>query len=178
MTSEDREVVNKGRRWLMAYLEREDRSSENRLSKDNKAAIFRVIADIYRERMQENTDFFGEVKSFVSDARSTEEKNDLLEYLTHDYVSGVTFSGGDPLFINNRDGVLELCKEIKNLIPNTNIWIYTGFTIETIEKIFPEILEYVDVLVDGPFVQALADVQYHWAGSTNQRVIKLGGRHN
>ena len=109
---------------------------------------------------------------------TTEEKNDLLKYLTHDYVSGVTFSGGDPLFINNRDGVLELCKEIKNLIPNTNIWIYTGFTIETIEKIFPEILEYVDVLVDGPFVQALADVQYHWAGSTNQRVIKLGGRHN
>lgn len=109
---------------------------------------------------------------------TTEEKNDLLKYLTHDYVSGVTFSGGDPLFINNRDGVLELCKEIKNLIPNTNIWIYTGFTIETIEKIFPEILEYVDVLVDGPFVQSLADVQYHWAGSTNQRVIKLGGRHN
>ena len=107
---------------------------------------------------------------------TTEEKEFLLNYLSNDYVAGVTFSGGDPLFNQNRDGVLELCKEFKEKYPNKSIWVYTGFTLEYLEREFPEILKYVDVLVDGPFVQSLADVKYHWAGSTNQRVIKLGGR--
>ena len=107
---------------------------------------------------------------------TTEEKEFLLNYLSNDYVAGVTFSGGDPLFNQNRDGVLELCKELKEKYPNKSIWVYTGFTLEYLEREFPEILKYVDVLVDGPFVQSLADIKYHWAGSTNQRVIKLGGR--
>jgi anaerobic ribonucleoside-triphosphate reductase activating protein len=107
---------------------------------------------------------------------TTEEKEFLLNYLSNSYVAGVTFSGGDPLFSQNRDGVLELCKKIKETHPSKNIWVYTGFTLEYLEREFPEILKYVDVLVDGPFVQSLADIKYHWAGSTNQRVIKLGGR--
>ena len=54
---------------------------------------------------------------------------------------------------------------------NKTVWIYTGYLWEQVKDL--PVMQYVDVLVDGPFVQDLADVKYHWAGSTNQRVIDV-----
>lgn len=97
-------------------------------------------------------------------------KQELFEALDKDYISGITFSGGDPLHPNNRAAVLQLIQEIRNTYGNNKtIWLYTGYTYETIASL----VDNCDVVVDGPFIVDLADTQYHWAGSTNQRVIDV-----
>lgn len=98
-------------------------------------------------------------------------KNEIFEELQKDYVSGITFSGGDPLMPYHLDEITEFCKEIKEKFPNKTIWVYTGYTWKTVES-FP-IISYIDVLVDGPFVQEMADANLHWRGSANQMVIDV-----
>ena len=96
--------------------------------------------------------------------------NELIGYLKKDYISGITFSGGDPLHPNNRIMVLAMSRMIKTYLGKT-VWLYTGYKWERVRYLRG--IEYVDVIVDGPFVEELADVNYHWAGSTNQRVIDV-----
>lgn len=91
--------------------------------------------------------------------------------LRKDYIDGITFSGGDPLHPRNRQAVLGMAHTIKYLHPAKTVWLYTGYDWDDICKL-PGI-ENVDVLVDGKFVQELADINYPWAGSTNQRVIDV-----
>ena len=102
-------------------------------------------------------------------------EENLFNELQKDYIDGITFSGGDPLNVNNVKEVYGLCKKIKTTFSQKNIWCYTGFTFEEClqdeDKI--KILNYIDILVDGKFIQDLADVNYKWAGSTNQRVIDV-----
>ena len=98
-------------------------------------------------------------------------KAELFTELGKDYISGITFSGGDPLFYSNRADVLELAKEIRGKFPDKTIWLYTGFVWETIEQL--EIMKYIDVLVDGEFIAALKDTKLYWRGSSNQRVIDV-----
>lgn len=105
-------------------------------------------------------------------------KDEIFEQLDKDYISGITFSGGDPLNENNKAEVFTLIHQIRNKYNNTkSIWIYTGYTWEEIlEEAFPiltAILDETDVIVDGMFEKDLADVNYHWAGSINQRVIDV-----
>ena len=105
-------------------------------------------------------------------------ENELLEKLEPDYISGLTLSGGDPLFYRSRSDLLYLLQRLKTIMaPEKNIWMYTGYTWEELmEDTDPdilEILEYIDVLVDGRFVEELKDNNYPWAGSTNQRVINV-----
>lgn len=100
----------------------------------------------------------------------TDALEEIHEQLSQDYISGITLSGGDPLHPDNRRTIEHLCKWVKTEFPNKTIWLYTGYLLEQVNDL-PG-LEYVDVLVDGPFVQELADVNYKWAGSTNQRVWK------
>lgn len=100
-----------------------------------------------------------------------EAVNELYTKLYPDYISGLTFSGGDPLHFANRDVVLRLSKVLKYLMPNKTIWLYTGYLWEDIKDL-PGI-EYIDVIVDGRFVEELKDIRYPWAGSTNQRVIDV-----
>ena len=95
-------------------------------------------------------------------------KSEIFEQLRKDYISGLTLSGGDPLFPGNRSSILQLCMEVKDLFPDKTIWCYTGYSFEQVKHF--GIMTYIDVLVDGPFIQELADVQYHWAGSLNQKV--------
>ena len=102
------------------------------------------------------------------DAAAREE---LFEVLAKDYISGVTFSGGDPLYFANRNDVTELAKEIRERFPEKTIWLYTGFSYEAVQDL--EIMDYVDVVVDGEFVEALKDTQLYWRGSSNQRVIDV-----
>ncbi|MGO5028222.1 anaerobic ribonucleoside-triphosphate reductase activating protein [Candidatus Agathobaculum pullicola] len=104
---------------------------------------------------------------FDSDA-----EDELFAELGKDYVSGVTLSGGDPLFPANRADVGVLCARIRQRFPGKTIWLYTGYLWEEIQDL--PLLENVDVVVDGRFVQAQADSQLHWRGSANQRVIDVG----
>ena len=96
---------------------------------------------------------------------------ELINKLGRPYISGLTLSGGDPMYPSNRDMVLKICHTVKSLYPQKNIWMYTGYLFEDIQD--SPILKYIDVLVDGPYVDALNDPKCHWAGSTNQRVINI-----
>lgn len=96
-------------------------------------------------------------------------KKEVFSELAKDYVSGITLSGGDPLFYSNRPDILKLAREIKETFPEKTIWMYTGFDWETIAEL--EVMEYIDVVVDGEFIAAQKDNQLHWRGSANQRVI-------
>ena len=98
-------------------------------------------------------------------------KAELFENLTPSYVSGMTFSGGDPLFPGNRDEVTVLAKEIREKFPNKTIWMYTGYDFEQVRDL--EVMQYIDVLVDGEFKIDLKDNNAKWRGSTNQRVIDI-----
>lgn len=98
-------------------------------------------------------------------------KQEIFTELEKDYVSGITFSGGDPLHINNMHEVTELAEEIKKKYPNKTIWLYTGSTWEEIAHM--QVVQYVDVLVDGEFEIDKKDTKLHWKGSANQRVINV-----
>lgn len=93
---------------------------------------------------------------------------EIFEQLEKDYISGITFSGGDPLHPANRKSICFLAQWIKSQFPDKIIWCYTGYLFEQVKDL--PVMDYIDVLVDGPFVQELEDVNYHWCGSTNQRV--------
>lgn len=87
-----------------------------------------------------------------------------------DLIDGITLSGGDP--ICQYFSVLELCKELKK--EDINIWMYTGDTIEhIINSGKEEILKHIDVLVDGLFIDTLADENLKFKGSSNQRILYL-----
>lgn len=98
-------------------------------------------------------------------------KNEIFDQLSKPYISGITFSGGDPLHAANRLDVRGLMEEIKEQFPEKTIWLYTG---DSWEQIFHySLMEYVDVLVDGEFMLDLLDVKLLWKGSKNQRVIDV-----
>lgn len=100
------------------------------------------------------------------------EKQEIFTELSKDYISGITFSGGDPLFVNNRKEVIRFISEIKEKFPNKNIWLYTGFTLEDILEWNLDISG-IDVLIDGKFIKDLYSPNLHWIGSSNQRIIDV-----
>lgn len=104
---------------------------------------------------------------------NTQAKNEIFEALGQSHISGVTISGGDPLHRMNRWDVYNLIKEIKQAFPSKTVWVYTGYAWEKITESIQYVIQYADVLVDGRFKEELADVNYPWAGSTNQRVIDI-----
>lgn len=106
---------------------------------------------------------------------SVREVYEIAKELEKDYVSGLTFSGGDPLHPKNRKMILVLAKFYKNAFRHKTIWLYTGYTWEEImgDEIMAEVMKYIDVVVDGRFDVSLKDTNYKWAGSTNQRVIDV-----
>lgn len=116
-------------------------------------------------------------------------KNEIFNELSKDYISGITLTGGDPLHQKNLESVLDLVNEIRLSYPEKTIWLYSGYTWEQIMypvvtndfnperdkflKMRREIVKQCDVLVDGRYDEDKRDVTYHWAGSTNQRVIEV-----
>ena len=99
-------------------------------------------------------------------------KDELFDTLSKPYIQGITFSGGNPL--DNFSEVLELCEEIKEEFPTKDIWLYTGYTYEELYyKEISRILLYIDVLVDGPYIEEQRDITLPWRGSRNQRVIDV-----
>ncbi len=98
-------------------------------------------------------------------------KAEIFDQLEKPYISGITFSGGDPMHAANRLDVKALMAEIKEKFPDKTIWMYTGDVWENLYQL--PVMEYVDVVVDGEFILEQRDPKLLWKGSANQRVIKV-----
>lgn len=98
-------------------------------------------------------------------------ENEIREQLNQTYIHGLTLTGGDPLFKDNREEVTNLVKRLARDYPDKTFWLYTGDVWEDIKDL--EIMQYLDVVVDGPFIEALFDKRLMWKGSKNQRVIDV-----
>lgn len=95
----------------------------------------------------------------------------ILELCSKDYITGLSLLGGEPLDPKNLTMVSVLCGEFKQRFPKKTIWCYTGYEWETIKQLY--ILKFIDVLVDGRFVEALKDPRLRFRGSSNQRIIDV-----
>lgn len=82
----------------------------------------------------------------------------------------ISILGGEPLM--QYDGILQLCKMIKKQTSKT-IWLWSGYTFETIQKEYPLILPYIDILIDGPFIKKYVEPNLKWRGSSNQRIVNV-----
>ena len=118
-------------------------------------------------------------------------KQEIFNELSKDYISGITFSGGDPLYEYNLDEVLKLVKEIRISFPDKTIWLYTGYDFDLLNSKYNEykytpfaanadewltrweIISNIDVLVDGEYIDEQKDLTLKWRGSKNQRVIDV-----
>ena len=98
--------------------------------------------------------------------------DEVMKIIVADPYANVTFSGGDPLY--QAEGFTELARAIRSQTQKT-IWCYTGFTFEAIVKIprYRQLLDEIDVLVDGPFVKSLRDEDLLFRGSSNQRLVDV-----
>ena len=99
--------------------------------------------------------------------------NEIIEALSPEYISGLSILGGDPIERENISEVVTLCYLVKRLYPNKTIWLYTGYKYEDIAEMYPNILEVIDVMVDGPFIEDLKDISLVFRGSSNQRIINV-----
>lgn len=107
--------------------------------------------------------------------------NHILELLKPDYIKGITFLGGEPMAPSNQESVLNTMRQIKGHYTNKDIWLYTGYLLDTdimgkMVDTLPhtrEILSYIDVLVDGPFIEEQKNLNLQFKGSENQRIIDM-----
>lgn len=83
----------------------------------------------------------------------------------------ISILGGEPLF--QYDSILALCTMIKAKHPNKTIWMWSGYTFEYIQEFYSDILNYIDVLVDGEYLEQKKEIGLNWIGSSNQRVIDV-----
>ncbi|AGC34754.1 anaerobic ribonucleotide reductase small subunit [Escherichia phage PBECO4] len=103
---------------------------------------------------------------------STETVEIILQELKKPYVSGLSLLGGDPLMKKNIDEVLNLCKVVKKTYPSKTIWCWSGYTLDEIMKNHAkDILQYLDVLVDGKFIESEKNLKLPFRGSNNQRIL-------
>lgn len=91
--------------------------------------------------------------------------------LDPDYIDGLTILGGDPMEPENIEIVTSICESVYKLNPGKSIWIYTGYLYEDLKDL--EIMRYIDVLVDGPFIESKKDISLQFRGSSNQRIIDV-----
>ena len=101
------------------------------------------------------------------------ETERLISYLQDDTNSGLTLLGGEPM--ENAEDLLALVQAVRRAVPKKSIWVYSGFLYEEIltQPARKALLEACDVLVDGPFVDALKDPGLYFRGSSNQRIIDV-----
>lgn len=98
--------------------------------------------------------------------------NKVLKLSDKDYIVGLSILGGEPMHPKNIKGTTLLAKTFKEKYPDKNIWVWSGYLFDKDLK-DKEVLKYIDVLVDGRFVESLADPTLKWKGSSNQRVIDV-----
>ena len=108
-------------------------------------------------------------------------EKEILEALSPSYINGLTLLGGEPFEPENQPGLLELSRRIKAAYPEKSIWSFTGYLFDRdilAKRLGPwevtqELLSYLDVLVDGPFVASLKNLNLRFRGSSNQRLIDV-----
>lgn len=100
-------------------------------------------------------------------------EEEFLKLTGGEHIEGATILGGEPMEAENRGTVRELLKKLKQRYPQKNTWMYSSFLFEEIREVDPEILEYLDVLVDGPFEEEKKDLNLRFRGSSNQRIIDV-----
>lgn len=98
--------------------------------------------------------------------------NEVLELCSKQHIKGLSILGGEPMHPNNIEGTTKLAKAFKEKYPNKNLWVWSGFKFDEDLK-DKEVLNYVDVLVDGTYNDELRDPTLKWRGSSNQRVIDV-----
>lgn len=100
--------------------------------------------------------------------------NEIIDALKVEYITGFSILGGEPLDPKNREDVFRIIEEIHKAVPEKSIWLWTGYEYCEILTFIPkEILNYIDVIVDGPFILELRDLSLKFRGSRNQRVIDV-----
>ena len=99
--------------------------------------------------------------------------NEILEALDKEYIEGLSILGGEPFEQENRETVYNVIRTVKATFPQKTIWCYSGFTFEELLETSRYILELVDVLVDGPFVEEKKNLRLQFRGSENQRIIDV-----
>ena len=102
-----------------------------------------------------------------------ETKEYILDKLSLNYIKGLSILGGDPMEIENQKDIAELVKDAKILYPEKDIWIWTGRVYPNIDytPYTLDILNNIDYLVDGPFMDDKKDLSLKWRGSSNQRIL-------
>ena len=110
-----------------------------------------------------------------------EVEDKIIAALKPEHINGLTLLGGEPMEPANQKGLLEFVKRVKQIYPNKSIWCYSGYLFDK-ELLSPsrahcpwtkELLSYIDILVDGKFVEELKDITLRFKGSSNQRVIDV-----
>ncbi|MBQ8430927.1 MAG: anaerobic ribonucleoside-triphosphate reductase activating protein [Clostridia bacterium] len=110
-----------------------------------------------------------------------EVEEQILNLLKPSYIKGLTILGGEPFEPENQEQLIKLCEKVKREYPTKDIWCFTGFTLDN--EILGEsrasginartLLSYIDILVDGRFVNELKNISLKFRGSSNQRIIDV-----
>lgn len=112
---------------------------------------------------------------------SPEVQNEIIESLAPDYVDGLSLLGGEPMEPENQRALVDFVERVRETYPGKTVWCYTGDLLEDLQnpesarhtEVTDRLLAAIDVLVDGPFVQAHHDITLRFRGSSNQRIIDL-----
>ena len=102
-----------------------------------------------------------------------ETENKIIELLKPEYITRLTILGGEPLIERNIEPLIALLKRVKGIYPDKQVWLYTGGDFEVLEGLYEEIFQYIDILVDGRYIDDLRDYKLKWRGSSNQRIIDV-----
>ncbi len=112
---------------------------------------------------------------------TAETEDKILEMLAPDYINGLTLLGGEPFEPCNQRALLPFVKRVREVYPKKNIWAFSGFTFEQLRtdgthsrcEVTDELLENIDVLVDGRFEIEKKNIRLRFRGSENQRILDL-----
>ena len=111
-----------------------------------------------------------------------ETEDEIIRLLAPSYIQGLTLLGGEPFEPENQKELAGLLKRVRETYPDKDIWCYTGYLYDVDlpeggrvhTEVTEEMLSYIDVLVDGEFIEEEKDVTLVFRGSRNQRIIELG----
>ena len=126
--------------------------------------------------------FNPETWDFAYGREFTEETmQEILKALDHTYIAGFSLLGGEPFEQENQKTLVEVLRRIKTTFPKKDVWCYTGYLLDVdlqpggrkYTEFTEEMLSYIDILVDGRFIEEEKDITLQFRGSRNQRIFRL-----